>query len=836
MSSTILINLEKYQTGNDIFDALIVAALLSIFTLVFFIVKSWVASSAKLRSLQPTYIKELEKYFVPNPISIVDQDGDDHTSDVLPQAKDSLDALVQHISASPQAYYFLVAPTGVGKTTFLANFYSRYKKKSRFSFLPPLLFGQIHKEETRDEITLMFNRNKESALDLLKFKLKRREKSILLLDGFDEFLKNNYLNQNDFWGDLNEDWNQIRTQLKGFGKVIIAVREQFLQQQDHGKIGLKGSTINNTEIRYLKLEHFKLEQIEAYIGKRYHGSGLLPKIQNTVDYFNRATTLSPDGTSLLSIPLILNYIQDLSQESLRQSALTRGRLFVNRYDVYSVIVNKWLAREKEFKSVGSTDLEESLKFCEELAFKFAGSADGYSISEMDFIKFEERFFEKISGTIHKSFITHFGDRSLLLKEGTSRQSNIRFAHTSFLEYFLAGYAYRMSKMHDADIVEIDGVLSRPSFSFARELLINWGWFDLKKKPELKPEAHVRNEQHAVQSWRNVPDVGSLTNWKKYIEQISTYPSIRTLLKSNLGDQLKQVDPDWEKEFNGISGIAITNDNFLDGRHPIQSVQECIPYLSDFITHIDLAEADLQNTNALSVFDGFKNLKWLSLQKLGISGDCLSYFKQSTLCLEYLILEANDFENNDLRCFNGADKLYVLLISYNNNLTSECLEYFEKSADILRGFSTDNNVPDANWLYLFDNSSQQRDWKIFQVSDIAVDIIFNNHLQESFDSLHTLTLSNSGIIDEWFNMFTYFNSLTSLNLSSNEKITGANFSKLSHLKETLTRLDFQHTSIESRYLEILLDFPQLKSLYLWGCPPQDENMLQKLRDKGIEVRI
>jgi len=345
---------------------------------------------------------------------------------------------------------------------------SALQKKKSLQLSSAASSGPYSPAETKEEIGHMLNRSREKFIDIFKLKIKRTEESILLLDGMDEFLNKDYSNQQYFWRDLNDEWEVSRNQFKDFGRVIIAVREQFLQYPDQAKEGLNSHVINNTEMFYLRLQPFTNEQISQYIEKRYTDPETLRKVRQTAAYFRRNETLSFGDLPLLSIPLTLNYIEDLSEESLKHAAELSNRQIVDKYDVYSIIVNKWLEREEVDKAVTTLDLRQSLTFCEDLAFRLAGSGNNFSITEHEFVEFEEQFFSRVGGETRKSFISHFGDRSLLLKEGVGLNAVIKFAHPSFMEYFLAGYAQKAVELGDRALLVKWTMFSAIRFSVSPE--------------------------------------------------------------------------------------------------------------------------------------------------------------------------------------------------------------------------------------------------------------------------------------------------------------------------------------------------------------------------------
>jgi len=118
-SFILLFDLKDYQTGNSRLDTLVGAILAALATMLFITVYSFVRTSARLRSLEPELVENSRDHFIANHIEVFNQNNL-RTSFLRPEGKDdALDGLIDRIRNNKQRYYFLIAPTGIGKTTFL---------------------------------------------------------------------------------------------------------------------------------------------------------------------------------------------------------------------------------------------------------------------------------------------------------------------------------------------------------------------------------------------------------------------------------------------------------------------------------------------------------------------------------------------------------------------------------------------------------------------------------------------------------------------------------------------------------------------------------------------
>ncbi len=407
--------------------------------------------TGKLYGISRESIKNATKYFVPNHIAADDSKKFKKTL-LFYGSKGHKEFVKRVLRGKQQERILLVAHSGVGKSTYLANIFNYYQKRYRWRpFRPKLVFAHIHNSDFDKALTKLANKN-----------------SIILLDGLDEFVPGSGLRTStEFWTAIINRWNYISKSLN-YAKVIITVREQFLQTSKESG-DFFNLNIGQQAGKHYHLQPFRGDQIEQYLQKKYKPSlsiwkkitqklfrkkALKPLITyeqalDMVDKINGKplkTSLS-DENLLCGTPLILSFIELLSPEKLKEVANKRRELlkipndyhkhFVNKLDVYTAIVEKWFEREeddtqkvdeenkqiKQDKGLGvkggmlREHIDKSIEFCAQLAWEMAKN-------NQDFISQDE--FTKLEKNKLKAPISRLGDRSLLKKDSVTK--DVQFAH------------------------------------------------------------------------------------------------------------------------------------------------------------------------------------------------------------------------------------------------------------------------------------------------------------------------------------------------------------------------------------------------------------------------
>ena len=309
--------------------------------------------------------------------------------------------------------YCILAGSGMGKTTFAINLLKRYINR--------------YTEETKPYDIFLFSLSHDDVFQRIQeIKPDKRPSSILILDAVDE----NNLAVKDYSSFKNE----LEKSIKDFAIIIVTCRTQFFlneeSEPDKSNLTYYSKDGSRTFEKYYKhyLSVFDNDDIKCYLKKKYPLKKKRRKAEEIVSMCK----------SLMVRPLLLSYIDDLLQES--------NKRILNVLDIYEVLIEKWLEREVKFWETHSnsnadlSQLKETLyDFSKKLAVKIYQEKDingGLFIPEQEL----KRFMESNNFTMEYSY----KGRSLVNRDS---KGNIKFAHKSFLEYFLAVQMYQDGDYH-----------------------------------------------------------------------------------------------------------------------------------------------------------------------------------------------------------------------------------------------------------------------------------------------------------------------------------------------------------------------------------------------------
>lgn len=299
--------------------------------------------------------------------------------------------------------YYVIAGSGMGKTTFAVNLLKQYINK--------------YTDETKPYDIYLFNIGNKKTFNLInEIDKEIQRKSILILDALDENTEAvNY---------YEEFIHVLEELIKDFRIVIITCRTQFFDDKDsEPKVSsLYYRDSKDGAIKYKKcINHyisvFNDEEIEKYIKQKYYDKRKRKKAKEIIEKCK----------SLMLRPLLLSYIDDLIDEKDADLSKT-----INNYNI---LIDKWLDREVKFwkirknKNIISDDLKDELyRFSNDLAVEIYNNQNkngGLFLSKAQVDKFVED---------HNYLDYNYRGRSLVNRYASG---NIKFAHKSFLEYFLA---------------------------------------------------------------------------------------------------------------------------------------------------------------------------------------------------------------------------------------------------------------------------------------------------------------------------------------------------------------------------------------------------------------
>lgn len=331
--------------------------------------------------------KELSKYYIPTRAQDVDpceydeireNNGKFISCNLVPFF------INEAFKESSSGQFFLVlADSGMGKTTFLLKLFHTYLKK-------PQLKG-------KREIRLIPLANPD-CLGKIK-EITDPKNTILLLDALDE--------NREAMNCCNAFFQSLIKETSNFYKIIITCRTHFFPSRNDEPVatGLvnTGKKRKGTEIIKKYISPFSDEEVKKYLKKRYF---FKRKIQK------EAFTIVSRVPSIMARPLILNWIDDLCGQQKEYLYLVQ---------IYDTIIEKWLERE-------------ALENNTENLYRFSLAVSEYMfthevtiIPAKDIEKIASRNDISLEPIIAKS-------RSLLNRNGSGEY---RFAHRSFLEYFVA---------------------------------------------------------------------------------------------------------------------------------------------------------------------------------------------------------------------------------------------------------------------------------------------------------------------------------------------------------------------------------------------------------------
>jgi len=288
-------------------------------------------------------------------------------------------------------HFIVLADTGMGKTSFLLNYFARHLRRWRRPFNMELIPLGVPGLEGRLE------------------DIAEPESAVLLLDAFDEDVEA----IQDHTRRLSEimDWTQ------GFERVVITCRTQFFPRDEEIpvetgiiKAGPRPAGEGPQFTLYkLYLSPFSDKQIQAYLKRRFP---IWRKKRR-----RQARVIVDKIPNLAVRPMLLAYVDDL---------IGSGKSFENSYQIYAEMVDAWLERER--KKVA--DKEALRDFSNKLAVDL-------------FVNREKRGGERIPYHEIEPLAREFDiklatwqltGRSLLNRDA---EGNYKFAHRSILEFLFA---------------------------------------------------------------------------------------------------------------------------------------------------------------------------------------------------------------------------------------------------------------------------------------------------------------------------------------------------------------------------------------------------------------
>lgn len=297
--------------------------------------------------------------------------------------------------------YMVLAGSGMGKTTFMVNVFCHYVKQNmtRKGMNLDIRLLRLDDEKVLDDIKKI---SEDGSI--------KPEKTILLLDALDE---NRYAS-----GNFVEFKRKLEDAMEPFGLVMITCRDQFFDNEK--SIPTSTSWVSVTKdknlISYNKIyiSPFSDEDIKKYLALKYKNKRKR----------KQASQIAEKCKDLMARPLLLSYMDDLLDGNFE---------FKTIYEIYRVLIDKWLQRE--VNEIQSEDAR-----CEQKKMLYHFSV---RIARTIYENWKNTKSMLLSPEQMEDFMTRFNYSKVPyeLKRRSLINRNVsgyyKFAHKSFLEFFLA---------------------------------------------------------------------------------------------------------------------------------------------------------------------------------------------------------------------------------------------------------------------------------------------------------------------------------------------------------------------------------------------------------------
>lgn len=357
-------------------------------------------------------------------------------------------------------FYLVLADSGMGKTTFLLRLYRECLRK----------FNSAKKPSVK--LIPLTDPNCIANLQ----RIENPENTILLLDAFDE--------NNEAISDCNAFFEKLVKATASFNKVVITCRTQFFpsrkEEPSITNFIQVGRHKKRTEIVKKYLSPFTDEEVRRYLKKRFRFNLRLQK---------RAYKIVRKVPNIMARPLILNWINFLcdSNENYQYS-----------YQIYDTIITKWIEREDLGHSEGSLfELSRSIA-----DYMFRNETTTIPAKKVEEIASQKKI--DLEPIIAKS-------RSLLNRNG---RGEYKFAHRSFLEYFIVFSIFEKMRMPDKTdfLYSLSGTKR-----FLLEILLS--------SVEETDSAKIYEVEHELEKYKQYTGIGKVVD---FIQN----PKIQLIQKNN----------------------------------------------------------------------------------------------------------------------------------------------------------------------------------------------------------------------------------------------------------------------------------------------------------------
>ena len=333
-------------------------------------------------------IERSTRYYVEPHCGDIDPTHEAELRRTFPVRERLFDAIDRFLSdEAPHKHCIILADSGMGKSSFVLNYYAR---------------NQNQKRSKRQRLAVV-PLSARQALNHIKT-IDHPQETVLFLDAFDE--------DTGAITDHEQRLYDLMGACERFKRVLITCRTQFFPSaqeipEETGliQVGPRGQGEPGGHIFWkLYLSPLDDNEVRLFLRRRYR-------------WDHRMRQRAQDAVAtipLLSVrPMLLSYIPDV---------LASEQRITSAYDLYEVMVEKWIEREQPW-----VDADALRSFSEQLAVKL-------------YAERQERGFERIPHAELQDLAAQWGialkdwqlrGRSLLNRDA---EGNYKFAHRSIMEY------------------------------------------------------------------------------------------------------------------------------------------------------------------------------------------------------------------------------------------------------------------------------------------------------------------------------------------------------------------------------------------------------------------
>lgn len=385
----------------------------------------WLLNESLKPYFSPNDVDRATRYYIPTKFQNVSPTADDEPGKThLASAKQELMPMFLNKAFKDHGdntkYYLILADAGMGKTTFMVNLFLNYTARP---------FRNLLGINANQGMKLFPLGSPDIWKDIEKIENKRE--TILLLDAFDEDIK--------AVEDYDARMKEVLEATKEFKEIVITCRTQFFPSDkeipDDTGYTTFGGEQESYKFQRVYLSVFDDKDIKKYLKKRF---SIFQRTKR-----KRAFEIVKKSPNLVMRPMLLSYINDLVEAN---------RIFEHTYEIYEVLIEKWIERESKKHGIRKKYGSEAkyrellLKFSQSLALNLYEKREersGYFITKNDFIK-DTGSFQITDVDNYGMTETEVRSKSLLNRDA---EGKYKFSHKSILEYFLAKKLIQDGKLH-----------------------------------------------------------------------------------------------------------------------------------------------------------------------------------------------------------------------------------------------------------------------------------------------------------------------------------------------------------------------------------------------------